>query len=175
MDQPPPPAEPPSPDSIVIRATRPGDSDQIAALSCLPGYRFGTLRLPHQTPEETREWIENRPPGDIGLVAVHEDRIVGNGGLSRFQGRRAHAAGIGMGVHDDWCGRGIGTKLLRELLSIADNWLDLRRIELTVYVDNVPAIALYERCGFVIEGTHRAYAFRDGAYVDAYAMGRVKP
>lgn len=169
------PSEPPSPDSIVIRATRPVDSEQIAALACLPGYRFGTLRLPHQTPEATRKWIESRQPGDVDLVVVHNETIIGNGGLNRFQGRRGHAASLGMGIHDDWQGRGIGSRLLRELLTIADDWLDLRRIELTVYTDNASAIALYERHGFRVEGTHAAYAFRDGSYVAAHTMARLKP
>lgn len=175
MEPQPSPSQPSKTDDITIRATRLEDSDAIAALACLPGYRFGTLRLPHQTPETTRKWIESRQPGDVDLVVVHGGTIIGNGGLSRFQGRRAHAASLGMGIHDDWWGRGIGSRFLRELLTIADNWLDLKRIELTVYVDNAPAIALYERNGFRIEGTHRAFAFRDGSYVDAHAMARLKP
>jgi putative acetyltransferase len=80
-----------------------------------------------------------------------------------------------MGVHDAHVGRGIGTRLLRAILDTADNWLDLRRNELTVFVDNAPAIALYERHGFAVEGTLRSYAFRDGAYEDVYAMARLRP
>ena len=38
-----------------------------------------------------------------------------------------------------------------------------------------PAIALYKRHGFETEGTHREFAFRGGAFVDAYAMARIKP
>jgi len=34
---------------------------------------------------------------------------------------------------------------------------------------------LYRKYGFVIEGTARAYAFRNGRYVDAYAMARINP
>ena len=37
-----------------------------------------------------------------------------------------------------------------------------------------PAIALYRKFGFEIEGTHKAYALRDGRYVDAYAMARIR-
>jgi putative acetyltransferase len=118
--------------------------------------------------------IENNAPGNVMLVVEQEGRIIGNGGLDRSPGRRAHAAGLGMGVHDDYRGRGIGARLLRELLTMADDWLNLKRIELTVYTDNAPAIALYERSGFAIEGTHRAYAFRAGSFVDAYAMARIK-
>ena len=59
-------------------------------------------------------------------------------------------------------------------LDLADDWLNLRRIELEVYVDNTPAVRLYERHGFAIEGTLRDYAFRGGGYVDAYAMARLR-
>jgi putative acetyltransferase len=34
--------------------------------------------------------------------------------------------------------------------------------------------ALYEKSGFETEGTHRRYAFRDGGFVDAYSMARLK-
>jgi putative acetyltransferase len=57
-------------------------------------------------------------------------------------------------------------------LDLADNWLNLTRVELTVFTGNVAAVALYEKFGFEIEGTHRRYAFRNGEYVDAYAMAR---
>lgn len=161
-------------DSLVVRAIRLSDAEGIEALHNQPGYRFGTLRLPYQSPEEVRRFLETRPPGHVGLVATLGGEIVGSAGLERFPGRRNHAGYIGMGVHDGHVGRGIGTALLRALLDTADNWLALKRVELTVYTDNARAVALYERHGFEIEGRLRSYAFRDGAFVDAYAMGRVR-
>jgi len=59
-------------------------------------------------------------------------------------------------------------------LDLADNWLNLSRLDLRVYVDNAPAIALYERFGFEIEGTHKSFAYRDGEYVDAHVMARLR-
>jgi RimJ/RimL family protein N-acetyltransferase len=36
-------------------------------------------------------------------------------------------------------------------------------------------IALYEKFGYEIDGTHYRFAFRHGEYVDAYSMARIKP
>ncbi len=79
-----------------------------------------------------------------------------------------------MGVEDHATGQGIGTALLEAILDAADNWLDIRRVELTVFADNDRAIRLYERFGFEREGLRRAFAYRDGSYADAVAMARLK-
>ncbi len=161
------------PPGLVIRAIRPQDAEAVAAMEGLPGYRWGTMRLPYPSPEAVQGWIERTPPGSASLVAIIDGQVVGCMTLERLQGRRAHVGRIGMGVHDAWTGQGIGSALLRAGLDLAERWLGLRRIELTVYPDNAPALALYQRHGFVPEGTHRAYALRDGQYVDALAMARL--
>jgi putative acetyltransferase len=81
---------------------------------------------------------------------------------------------IHMTVRDDWQGKGVGTALMEAALDLADNWLNLKRLELTVYADNAAGIALYEKFGFEIEGTHRCFAFRNGEYVDACSMARIR-
>ena len=157
-----------------IRASRPADVESITELVNLPGFRFGTLRMPYQTLEQTRKWMESPSVGGLQLVAELDGRIVGQAGLHRLAGRRSHAAGIGLGVHDDYCGKGIGSALVKELVDAADNWLDIRRLELAVFSDNAAAIAVYRKFGFEVEGTYRAHSFRDGRYVDSLAMARLR-
>lgn len=161
--------------TITVRAREPRDLEAITEIFNCPGVVAGTLQLPYRSVEDRREWLAHPPPGTHSLVAEVDGRVVGQLGLHPATNpRRRHSASIGMGVHDAFQGRGVGSALMAAMLELADRWLDLRRIELTVYADNAAAVHLYEKFGFVIEGTMRAYAFRDGAYVDAYTMARLR-
>ncbi|MCV9999164.1 GNAT family N-acetyltransferase [Pararhizobium sp. YC-54] len=160
--------------AVHIRASRPGDHEQIAVVLNQPGVRRGTLRLPHTSPEQVRSFLERPSDGGLQLVAERDGIIVGAAGLHRQTGRRHHAAVLGMSIHDAYHRQGIGKALLLDLMDAADNWLNIIRIELTVFTDNAAAIALYETAGFEAEGVHRAYAFRDGAFADVLAMARIK-
>ncbi|THV24851.1 GNAT family N-acetyltransferase [Peteryoungia ipomoeae] len=162
------------PAGLTIRAIRPDDAEELAALQSLPGCRYGTLRMPYPSPSSVRKHIDDLDEHSVSLAGFIDHIMVGNAGLHRYQGRRSHAASIGMGVHDAYQRRGIGRALLGELVAIADNWLNLRRLDLTVYTDNLAAITLYESFGFEREGIHRDYAYRDGAFVDALVMAKVR-
>lgn len=161
-------------EGLVIRAVQSSDCEGVTELANMQGYRHGTLRLPFQSLEHTRKWVESDDPNALNIVAVADQRIVGQAEPRRFSGRRSHVAEIGMGVRDDWHGHGVGKALLAALVDKADNWLGLVRLELTVFSDNAAAIRLYEKFGFEREGICRAYAFRAGAYADVISMARLR-
>jgi L-phenylalanine/L-methionine N-acetyltransferase len=158
---------------IVIRAALPSDLGAISAIYDQRMVAANTLQLPYTTPPEREHWVA---PSSThrGLVAEAEGIIVGNAGLTFYVRRRAHVGSFGMAVREEYQGRGVGTALMAAIIDLADNWHNLRRLELEVYADNAPAIRLYEKFGFVIEGLHRAYAFRLGEYVDVYTMARLR-
>jgi putative acetyltransferase len=173
------PAEPPSADrlaaaGLLIRAREPNDWPQFAELMQLPKVRWGTLRLPFVSNDQYRKWLESPPEGMTGIVAVLDGRIVGCADVTQQKGRRSHVGVIGICVHDDFHGRRIGAAMMATLVAVADDWLDLQRLELKVHADNEPAIRLYRGFGFELEGTLRADAFRGGAYVDSHIMARLK-
>ena len=93
--------------------------------------------------------------------------LVGYGGISRL-GRKppfeyeVHT----IGVDPAYQGRGIGRRLLDELLKFADGGV----VYLEVRTDNEAAIALYRSVGFELIGLRRRYYRVSGA--DAYAMRR---
>ena len=160
---------------VQVRGMEPQDVEAVHAIVNCPGVVAGTLQLAWTSLEERRERLAERPPGTHRLVAAIDGLVVGQVGLqTETNPRRRHAGRLGMAVHDDFQGRGVGRALLAAVVELADHWLGLRRLKLEVYTDNAPAVRLYEQFGFVIEGTLRDFAFRNGAYVDAHSMARLR-
>jgi L-phenylalanine/L-methionine N-acetyltransferase len=161
---------------VQIRAAEPRDAEDLAELSNCPGVIAGTLQLPWRSVENRRARLNERSPDRHTLVAVVDERVVGSLTLHlETNPRRRHCANFGLAVHDAYQGQGVGSALTTAMLDLADNWLGLHRIELTVFADNARAIRLYEKFGFTVEGTARQFALRNGSYVDAHHMARLRP
>ena len=162
------------PDDILIRALEPGDLPDLTEAWNQPLAYAGTLQLPYTSLDSRQKRYASTDAASTRLVAVIEGKVIGMIFLARFENRRSHVGSIGMAVHDAYAGRGAGTALMAAVIDLADNWLQLKRLELGVYADNTRAIALYERFGFEREGLNRAYAWRNGDYVDSIAMARLR-
>ena len=162
--------------TITIRRAVPSDAEAITKIFEGPHVVWGTLQLPYPLTEKWEKWITEAPDGCFRYVACVENQVVGEFGLDTFptHPRRKHAGEIGMAVHQDWHGKGVGSAMMQAAIDLADKWLNITRLELGVYTDNEPAIALYKKFGFVIEGTMKNFAFRDGQFVDIYSMARLK-
>ncbi len=136
----------------------------------------GTLQLPYPSRDYWRRRLSENIDTVYNLVGIIDGHIVGMVTVDTFPNRprRQHAGAIGISVHEDWQGKGLGKELMRAIVDLADKWLNLTRLELEVYADNQAAIRLYERFGFEVEGKLRNHAFRDGQFVDSIVMGRIR-
>ncbi len=163
--------------TISIRRAEPGDYDAVHRIFTGSRVVWGTLQFPNPTAEVWRQRLAEPPEGTYWLVACVEQEVIGHLGLHTFPNhpRRRHIGQIGMAVRDDWQGHGVGTALMEAAVDMAEKWLNLRRLELEVYTDNEPALRLYSKFGFVLEGTLVQAAFRDGRYVDVYTLARMRP
>ncbi len=163
---------------ITIRRAEPRDAEAVVACLSHPAVARGLLQLPYGSVEFWRKRITDMPQGaaDIMLVAERDGTVVGNAGFTAAtQQRRRHAVNMGLSVLPEAQGQGVGSTLMTALLDYADNWAHILRIELSVFTDNAGAIALYQKFGFVHEGTSRAFALRDGQYADVHFMARLHP
>lgn len=78
---------------------------------------------------------------------------------------------LGIGIADEWQGKGIGSQLMAELLGLAAKE-NVRKVSLQTRTDNVKAMHLYQRFGFKTIDTLKEGDYWGGQYYDSYLMER---
>jgi putative acetyltransferase len=166
--------------TVTVRRATTKDAAAFARMMGDPAVYSGLMQLPHPSDEMwTARLADLLAPGkqDLMLVAEEHGHVIASCGLHPAGAslRRRHVMTLGISVAKEAQGRGVGSTLMAAMCDYADRWAGVLRLELTVYADNAPAIGLYRKFGFDVEGTHRAYALRDGRYADVLAMARLHP
>jgi putative acetyltransferase len=158
---------------MIIRPIRIEDAEDMNRMRVMPGVMENILGMPSERVGDAEKFIRDLSPNDHVLVAEVEGTVVGIAGLHVSpRARERHTAWLGINVHTAHQREGIGKSLMSAILDIADNWLKLKRVELSVFTENEPAIALYKKMGFVVEGTKKYSAVRNEVHIDEYLMGR---
>ncbi len=134
---------------------------------------FGPGEFELTEPEE-QEFIGKCLASDnqLFILGSIDDTIVAM--LNFSAGRRPrvrHSGEFSMSVRKQYWGLGIGSLMLDTLIDWARSTQIVKKINLRVRTDNQRAILLYERKGFVIEGTIRKEILLDGKYFDHHWMG----
>ena len=161
--------------SFLIREAEPGDAAALVALA------REVSREPEGWLLSSEDW---RPPAAerrylravrrsshaAVFVAEAPEGLVGRLSVARDPHPASyHVADLGLMVAASHRRLGIG----RALLGRAAEWArenGVAKLELHVFPDNKPAIALYESFGFVREGYRRRHYRRKDEYVDAMLM-----
>lgn len=117
--------------------------------------------------------LEGLRAGIAQYVAVDGEQVVGwCDVMPKSHETLRHSGTLGMGVAASHRGIGVGAALLGATLESAFA-RGLTRVELVVRADNEPAVALYHRHGFELEGRLRRYIVVDGTAHDALQMARL--
>jgi putative acetyltransferase len=162
---------------FTIRPVRVEDAAFINEIRRMDGVRENILGIVSERAAKSEDYIRGLSENDHLLVAeVEENRVkkvVAMIGMNVSRNPRLrHSASIGIMVHTDYQGKGIGTALFKKAIDLADNWLMLVRLELDAFVENEKAVKLYQSLGFQIEGIKKYAAVRNGQYADNYIMAR---
>jgi putative acetyltransferase len=163
-----------SPENLIIRPVLLQDAEALWTIARQEGVIETTMALPSLRLEQRVKSLAELGENDHYMVAERAAQVVGVAGLTVGAGRLRHSGYLFAYVARQHQGQGIGTRLVQTLLDLADQWLLLRRVELTVLTENDGAKRLYERLGFVIEGRRKMSVISQGELKDEWLMARYR-
>lgn len=166
---------------ILIREGRISDSKELK--KCVKSYLKSNL-IPltdtefDELAKNHEEWIQKFIDGknDLLLIAEHDGMIVGNVDLM-INGRQMlkHTAYIGMGIHEDWQGQGIGTAMFKVMLDWVDRNPEIEILWLQAFSNNTKGLKLYANMGFEETGRQKGFfKTESGEYIDNVIMTRYR-
>jgi len=167
-------------DKVLLRPVAVEDADFIPDDDDPEAMRLtGSHRRPEHSRELMREWYATRADHDDRLDLAVVDRATG-----QFTGEVVLNE---LDPDNESCNfrillygeanrdRGLGTEATRLILRHAFENVGLHRVSLEVYEFNPRARRVYEKVGFVFEGTRRDALHWDREWIDAHVMSVLAP
>jgi diaminopimelate decarboxylase len=167
------------PDGVLIRPARPRDARSYVGFwkAIVDEGRFvRSETVSHPVRFYRSRFRDRHTDQEAQVVAVFGERIVGHVYIQRERHPvTRHVATLGIAVASDFRGKGIGSALLIEAIDWAKG-VRVEKIVLSVYPNNVDAIALYRKFGFVEEGrlarhSRKSYGYEDEILMAAWIGG----
>ncbi|MFQ5829119.1 MAG: arsinothricin resistance N-acetyltransferase ArsN1 family A [Candidatus Methylomirabilia bacterium] len=136
--------------------------------------RIATLDTELRTPEDRQQWLAERSPRHPVIVAEADEIVVGWGSLNRFNPRKAYdyVADFSVYVERRWRGKGIGSRLLAQLVELARG-LGYHKMVLSAFPWNEAGMALYRKFGFQTVGIYKEQGLLDSQWVDTIIMEKI--
>ncbi|OFI06000.1 putative ribosomal N-acetyltransferase YdaF [Clostridium acetireducens DSM 10703] len=139
---------------------------------------YDVISAAPKSSEDVLEMIEDvRKSTDKYIFAIRtikNNKFIGVTGFENILWNNRNALiYIGIG-NENYRGQGIGEEALYLTMEFGFEELNFNRIYLNVLEYNTKAISLYEKLGFIKEGTHREFIIRDGKKYDMYLYGILK-
>jgi diamine N-acetyltransferase len=164
-------------DRLRLRAAERSDIPLFVAWLNDPEVRqFLLINLPMSLAEE-EQWFEamqKTPAAEhVLVIEINTDdgwKSIGNTSFMDIDWRnRSAEIGIFIGEKAYW-NQGYGSDTMRLMLRHGFQTLNLNRIWLRVYEQNIRGVRAYEKVGFQHEGNLRQAVFQDGRYCDLKIM-----
>jgi len=139
-------------------------------------WAFGVKNDEQKSVGEFERWYISRSSSEIKryIIETKDGKAIGSISYRNYDRKnKVVTLGIHIGEKQFW-GKGFGTDAIREFIKFLFNSLDINRIELDTFDDNIRAIKAYQKCGFRIEGVLREARLIDGKFHDIIIMGMTR-
>lgn len=128
--------------------------------------------------DEQKKWyqglIEDQTKRVFAIELKEDKKHIGNVSLDTIDWRNKNARLTIFIGENSLRNQGFGHDTLTTFLNYCFGHLNLNKVFLIVHKENQPAIALYEKCGFVREGLLGSHEYYNGRYIDKVMMGILK-
>lgn len=106
------------------------------------------------------------------MIAEHDSKIIGLTDIKLMHYAKKHIGNFGISIRREYRGIGLGKYLMSEIIKLAKKELKPKPkiIQLEVYVNNKPAIALYKKMGFKTMAKVPKQVQWKGKLIDVFIM-----
>lgn len=155
---------------FVIDTLQPDDWLQVEDIY-RQGIATGVATLETTTP--TWEQFDANHRSDCRLVARDGEQVLGWAVLSPVSKRAVYSgvAEVSVYVAGSARGQGIGRALLQALIEASER-AGIWTLQVAIFQENTPSIALHEACGFRLVGVRERLGCLDGIWRDTVLMER---
>ncbi len=162
---------------VVLRTPRWEDLDDLTEfINSLVDERVDIATDQKATREQEADWLGRRLASlekgeQFSLIAEVDGKVVANSEITKREGYSKHVGGLGIAIKKGYRDIGIGTGMLKTLLSQAEK-MGLKIVLLNVFSTNERAIHVYEKAGFKQTGRRPKFFFKNGKYIDDIIMAK---
>lgn len=164
---------------VNIRELKWGDLKYLQKWSSDPEVAYWALGIKDNTYKpigEFERWYRSRSSSDVKrfIIETKDGKPIGSISYRNYDVvNKVVTLGIHIGEKEYW-GKGFGTDAIKAFVKYLFTHLDINRIELDTFDDNIRAIKAYQKCGFKIEGVLREAKLIDGKFHDVIMMGLIR-
>jgi len=132
------------------------------------------------TEESQKEWFTSlynskNPSNVVFAIYLNSNKNhIGNVNLSMIDYDNRNARLAIFIADEDKRGRGYGTVAIEKVLEFGFGKLKLNKVYLKVDVKNLPAVRMYKKIGFKIEGILKKHDYSEDGFIDKYTLGILK-
>lgn len=156
-----------------IRYTESGDAKYLKEWLSDEGTREGfAMKTEREINDAVERWISFYNL-KCSITLIMDDKPVGIGTLYlQPYERLKHQCEFGIVIDKDYRNRGIGSRLLKNIMHLGKNYFNIELLHLQVRADNLSGIRFYDRFGFKEFGRQDHWMKNEGEFVGRIFMER---
>jgi RimJ/RimL family protein N-acetyltransferase len=135
---------------------------------------FQTMKTPAQIDHWFAATLREETSLNLGIYLQETNALIGYAGLSNLSATNQSGEYFILIGEKAYWGKGVGTAVTKQVLTLGFAEHCLNRIMLTVSESNVGGLKAYTKAGFVVEGRLRAACYRNGQFHDKIVMSILK-